>query len=84
VQKERQSGCFFSTEQEYFKYWGLTEKRLTMAREDAIIMHPGPMNKGVEIDHRTASGHRSVILEQVTNGIAIRMAALYLLSYRKV
>ncbi|RMD54773.1 MAG: aspartate carbamoyltransferase catalytic subunit [Nitrospirae bacterium] len=80
VQRERQSGCFFSTEKEYFRYWGLTEQKLTHAKENAIVMHPGPTNRGIEIDYHIADSHRSVILEQVTNGIAIRMAVLYLLS----
>ncbi|HLC15549.1 MAG TPA: aspartate carbamoyltransferase catalytic subunit [Thermodesulfovibrionia bacterium] len=83
VQKERQSGCFFPSGNEYFSYWGLTEERLAMARGNAIVMHPGPMNRGIEIDHPIADSHRSVIYEQVTNGIAIRMAVLYLLAGSK-
>lgn len=83
VQKERQTGCFFPSGNEYFKYWGLTEERLALARENAIVMHPGPMNRGIEIDHAIADSHRSVIFEQVTNGIAIRMAVLYLLSRQR-
>jgi aspartate carbamoyltransferase catalytic subunit len=83
VQRERQTGCFFPSGNEYFSYWGLTEERLAVARENAIVMHPGPMNRGIEIDHSIADSHRSVIYEQVTNGIAIRMAVLYLLSRSK-
>ena len=62
--------------QEYFRQFGLTEERLVLAKPDAIVMHPGPMNRGVEIDGRLADGPRSVIQEQVTNGVAIRMAVL--------
>ena len=62
--------------QEYFRQFGLTEERLALARPDAIVMHPGPMNRGVEIDGRVADGRQSVIQEQVTNGVAVRMAVL--------
>jgi aspartate carbamoyltransferase catalytic subunit len=62
--------------QEYFRRYGLTEERLKVARDDAIVMHPGPMNRGVEIDSATADGARSVIRQQVTCGTAIRMAVL--------
>ena len=62
--------------QEYFRRFGLTEKRLAAARPDAIVMHPGPMNRGVEIDSATADGERSVIRQQVTCGTAVRMAVL--------
>lgn len=79
IQMERQGKGFFPTTEEYFRNWGLNADRLAMAKEDAIVMHPGPMNRGVEISSDVADGNRSVILEQVTNGIAVRMAVLYLL-----
>ncbi|MBN1238395.1 MAG: aspartate carbamoyltransferase catalytic subunit, partial [Gammaproteobacteria bacterium] len=62
--------------QEYFRQYGLTEERLALAKPDAIVMHPGPMNRGIEIDGRVADGRQSVIQEQVTNGLAVRMAVL--------
>ncbi|MFN3740711.1 MAG: aspartate carbamoyltransferase catalytic subunit [Thermodesulfovibrionales bacterium] len=80
LQMERQGKGFFPTVGEYFKLWGLTKERLSLARPDAIVMHPGPMNRGIEIASEVADGPQSVILDQVTNGIAIRMAVLYLLS----
>lgn len=80
IQMERQGKGFFPTTEEYFMNWGLTAERLTGAKKDAIVMHPGPMNRGVEISSDVADGKRSVILEQVTNGLAVRMAVLYLLS----
>jgi aspartate carbamoyltransferase catalytic subunit len=80
LQLERQSKGFLPSLREYFKLYGLTAERIKLAKEDAIIMHPGPMNRGVEIASSVADGHQSVILEQVTNGIAVRMAVLYLLS----
>ncbi len=76
LQKERMSGAFIPSEHEYFARFGLTGKRLSRARPDAIVMHPGPVNRGVEIDSEVADGHRSVILQQVTHGIAIRMAIM--------
>ena len=79
IQMERQGKGFFPTTEEYFRNWGLNADRLARAKEDAIVMHPGPMNRGVEISSEVADGSRSVILEQVTNGIAVRMAVLYLL-----
>ncbi|MBI4824699.1 MAG: aspartate carbamoyltransferase catalytic subunit [Nitrospirae bacterium] len=79
IQIERQGKGFFPSLKEYFKKWGLTSERLTLTKDDAIVMHPGPMNRGVEIASDVADGTRSVILEQVTNGIAVRMAVLYLL-----
>jgi aspartate carbamoyltransferase catalytic subunit len=79
IQLERQGKAFFPSTLEYFQHWGLTEKRLSIADKDAIVMHPGPMNRGIEIASEIADGPRSVILEQVTNGIAVRMAVLYLL-----
>ncbi|MEN8262067.1 MAG: aspartate carbamoyltransferase catalytic subunit [Nitrospirota bacterium] len=80
LQLERQSKGFLPSLREYFKLYGLTAERIKLAREDAIVMHPGPMNRGVEIASSVADGQQSVILEQVTNGIAVRMAVLYLLS----
>jgi aspartate carbamoyltransferase catalytic subunit len=80
IQKERQSGGAFPSEREYFNLFGLTRERVGRARPDAIIMHPGPMNRGVEIDSAVADGPASVILEQVANGVAVRMAVLYLLA----
>jgi len=80
IQLERQSKLLFPSTREYFRLFGLTNARLAAAKEDAIIMHPGPMNRGVEIASEVADGERSVILEQVSNGVAVRMAVLYLLS----
>ena len=80
IQMERQGKGFFPSTEEYFKNWGLTPERLSLAKEDVIVMHPGPMNRGIEIVSEIADGPRSVILEQVTNGIAVRMSVMYLLS----
>lgn len=80
IQMERQGKGFFPTTDEYFKNWGLTQERLLNAKSDVIVMHPGPMNRGVEISSDVADGQKSVILEQVTNGLAVRMAVLYLLA----
>jgi aspartate carbamoyltransferase catalytic subunit len=80
VQLERQSRKLFPSVKEYFQLFGLTRERLKRARRGAIVMHPGPMNRGVEIASDVADGRGSVILEQVTNGVAVRMAVLYLLS----
>jgi aspartate carbamoyltransferase catalytic subunit len=76
LQKERMQGALLPSEQEYFQMYGLTEKRLRLAKPDAIVMHPGPINRGVEIESCVADGPQSVILEQVTNGISIRMAVM--------
>ena len=76
LQRERMEGALLPTEQEFFQRYGLTENRLALAKPDAIVMHPGPINRGVEIDSRVADGLQSVILEQVTNGIAVRMAIM--------
>jgi len=76
LQKERMEGALLPTEQEFFQRYGLTVERLAQAKPDAIVMHPGPINRGVEIDSRVADGPQSVILEQVTNGIAVRMAIM--------
>ncbi len=80
IQRERQGTGFIPSTDEYFKNWGLNTERLALANDDAIVMHPGPMNRGIEITSQVADGARSVILEQVTNGIAVRMAVLYLLA----
>ena len=80
IQKERQETILFPSEREYASLFGLTRERLALARKDAIVMHPGPMNRGVEIANGVADGERSVILEQVTNGVALRMAVFYLVA----
>jgi aspartate carbamoyltransferase catalytic subunit len=79
IQLERQSGVLFPNVREYARFFGLDRKRVALARPDALIMHPGPMNRGVEISPDVADGPGSVILDQVTNGVAVRMALLYLL-----
>lgn len=76
LQKERMQGAMLPSEKEYFSLYGLTEKRLKLAKPDAIVMHPGPVNRGVEIDSSVADGPQSVIMQQVTNGIAVRMAVM--------
>jgi aspartate carbamoyltransferase catalytic subunit len=83
IQHERMHGHFIPTVREYFALFGMTADRLRRAKEDVIIMHPGPMNRGVEIDSEVADGPYSVILEQVSNGVAVRMAVLYLLAGRE-
>jgi aspartate carbamoyltransferase catalytic subunit len=83
MQLERQGRSLFPSTREYFARYGLTAERLSRAREDAIVMHPGPMNRGVEIASDVADSTRSVILDQVANGVAVRMAALYLLLARR-
>ena len=80
IQNERMSGSFFPTLREYFNVFGMTVERLERAKPDVILMHPGPMNRGVEIDSELADGPFSVILDQVANGVAVRMAVLYLLA----
>ena len=79
IQMERQGKGFFPSIQEYFKNWGLNMNRLSLAKKDAIVMHPGPMNRGIEISSDVADSKQSIILDQVINGIAVRMAVLYLL-----
>ncbi|MBA3950095.1 MAG: aspartate carbamoyltransferase catalytic subunit, partial [Acidobacteria bacterium] len=79
VQHERMQGLFLPSLREYFTLFGLTEKRLARAKDDVIVMHPGPMNRGVEIDSAVADGRWSVILDQVANGVAVRMAVLFLI-----
>jgi len=78
LQRERMQSALIPSEQEYFNLYGLTEEKLAMARDDAIVMHPGPMNRGLEIDSKVADSDRAVILPQVTNGIAVRMAVMAL------
>lgn len=80
IQLERQGKSLFPSVKEYFQLFGLTPERLSGAEDDVVIMHPGPMNRGVEIASEVADGPFSVILEQVANGVAVRMAILYLLS----
>jgi aspartate carbamoyltransferase catalytic subunit len=80
VQHERMHGLFLPSAREYFTFFGLTPARMELAAPEAIVMHPGPMNRGVEIDSDVADGPWSVILDQVANGVAVRMAVLYLLA----
>jgi aspartate carbamoyltransferase catalytic subunit len=80
IQQERMQGAFVPSLREYYNVFGLTTERVGRARPDVIIMHPGPMNRGVEIASEVADGPYSVILEQVANGVAVRMAVLYLLA----
>ncbi len=80
IQKERQDNFLFSTAREYAREFGLSPERVKKAKKDVIIMHPGPMNRGVEISEEVADGPYSMILEQVTNGVALRMALFYLLA----
>ena len=79
LQNERMTGALLPSAQEYFKTFGLTQEKLSYAKTDAIVMHPGPMNRGVEIDSSVADGKQSVILPQVTYGIAVRMAVMAIL-----
>ncbi|MCB1939972.1 MAG: aspartate carbamoyltransferase catalytic subunit [Rhodocyclaceae bacterium] len=79
LQNERMAGPLLPSGQEFFKVWGLTAEKLALARPDAIVMHPGPMNRGVEIDSAVADGAQAVILPQVTFGIAVRMAVMSML-----
>ena len=80
LQNERMGGALLPSAQEYFKHFGLTEEKLSVAKPDVIVMHPGPMNRGVEIESAVADGPRSVILHQVTFGIAVRMAVMSILA----
>lgn len=80
IQQERMQGAFFPSLREYFNVFGMTRERVRRAKPDVIIMHPGPMNRGVEIASEVADGPYSVILEQVANGVSVRMAVLYLLA----
>ncbi|CAN5367008.1 aspartate carbamoyltransferase catalytic subunit [soil metagenome] len=78
IQRERQDSAFFPTLREYAVHYGLTNERLDLARKDAIVLHPGPMNRGIEISSDVADSSRSLILDQVKYGVAVRMAVLYL------
>ncbi len=80
IQLERQDGQYFPSAREYANLYGVNARRLKLAKPDVMIMHPGPMNRGIEISPRVADGPQAVILDQVTNGVAVRMAVLYLLS----
>ncbi|RJQ60502.1 MAG: aspartate carbamoyltransferase catalytic subunit [Desulfobacteraceae bacterium] len=80
IQKERLESFLFPTEREYSIYYGLNSRRMKLAKEGVLIMHPGPINRGVEIAPEVADGPYSLILEQVTNGVAVRMALLYLVT----
>lgn len=80
IQKERQENFLFSTVREYAAYYGLSESRVKKAKKEVLIMHPGPMNRGVEISENVADGPYSIILDQVANGVAVRMALFYLLA----
>jgi aspartate carbamoyltransferase catalytic subunit len=80
LQNERMGGALLPSAQEYFKHYGLTQEKLAVAKSDVIVMHPGPMNRGVEIESAVADGPRSVILDQVTFGIAVRMAVMSILA----
>jgi len=83
IQKERQQGGLLPSLREYNRFYGITRERLKNLNENFTIMHPGPMNRGVEISSEVAEAPYSVILPQVTNGVAVRMAILYLLSARR-
>ncbi len=80
LQRERMEDSLLPSLREYRNYFGVTEEVLSFAKDSALIMHPGPINRGVELDSEVADGEHSVILSQVTNGVAVRMSALYLLS----
>ncbi|MFN2532757.1 MAG: aspartate carbamoyltransferase catalytic subunit [Pyrinomonadaceae bacterium] len=80
IQRERQDAAFFPSMREYAVHYGFHPRHLELAAPDAIVMHPGPMNRGVEISSEIADGGRSLILDQVTNGVAVRMAVLYMLA----
>jgi aspartate carbamoyltransferase catalytic subunit len=80
IQKERIGGALFPNTREYSRYFGLNPRRLALAKPDAIVMHPGPINRGIEIDPAVADGPRAVILDQVARGVAVRVAVLYLLA----
>ena len=80
VQNERMQGTYFPSVREYFNLYALTNARLQRAKPDVVLMHPGPLNRGLEIESAVADGPYSLILEQVTNGVAVRMAVLYLLA----
>jgi aspartate carbamoyltransferase catalytic subunit len=83
MQFERDSAVAFPSKLEYYKQYGITSERLAQCKKNIVVMHPGPINRGVEMSSDVADGANSVILEQVTNGIAVRMAALYLVAHAK-
>jgi aspartate carbamoyltransferase catalytic subunit len=83
LQNERMQGALLPSAQEFYKFYGLTDDKLAVAKSDAIVLHPGPMNRGVEIDSSVADGKQSVILPQVTFGIAIRMAVMSIMAGNK-
>ena len=76
LQLERMSGAFVPSQREYYRFYGLNDEKLKFAKPDALVMHPGPMNRGIEIDSNVADGAQSVIREQVEMGVAVRMAVL--------
>lgn len=82
LQLERMQRAFLPTAREYHRFWGITPERMRLTKPDALVMHPGPLNRGVEISSYVADGDQAVIQEQVTNGVAVRMAVLYLLANR--
>ena len=84
IQLERQKKGLFPSVREYSKFFGLDEKRLALAKDDALVLHPGPVNRGVELSSQVVDGEQSLINEQVTNGVAVRMALLYLLTRRNL
>ena len=79
IQSERMHAAYFPNEREYARNWGLDDARLAVLPDRALVMHPGPMNRGLEISSAAADSERSTVLEQVANGVSVRMAALYLL-----
>jgi aspartate carbamoyltransferase catalytic subunit len=83
LQNERMKGAMLPSEHEYYQLYGLTEEKLSMAKPDVTVMHPGPINRGVEMDSQVADGPRSVILQQVTYGIAVRMAVMSMAMQQK-
>ena len=83
MQLERDTAVAFPSKIDYFKQYGVSEERLKKCKKDIVVMHPGPINRGVEMSSGVADGQNSVILEQVTNGIAVRMAVLYLVAHAK-
>ena len=83
MQLERDTSGAFPTKIDFFKQYGISEERLRKCKKDIVVMHPGPINRGVEMSSGVADGQNSVILEQVTNGIAVRMAVLYLVAHAK-
>ena len=83
IQLERQNEKYFPSIREYSLYYGINKKLLDSIKKDVIIMHPGPINRGVEISSDVADSNKSIILDQVENGVAVRMAIMYLLSFHR-